>query len=140
LLSLAARVIRAPQLVGLCDSLLDLYEREQNPAAEVHSFVHLLEKVRNDPKLLEARLQHAFNDEVHQNWVNSVLKEARSLDDSLDFETELRSGVYQCSELWFKAELERLTEEMPTQGEQLRWYHECMQRFQELKQKRVNQL
>lgn len=140
LLSLAARVIRAPQLVELCNSLLELYEREQDPAAEVHSFVHLLEKVRNDPNLLEARLQHAFNDEVHQNWVNSVLKEARSLDDSLDFETELRSGVYQCSELWFKAELERLTAEIPTQGEQLRWYHECMQRFQELKQKRVNQL
>lgn len=140
LLSLAARVIRAPQLVNLCDSLLALYEREEKPAAEVHSFVHLLEKVRNDPNLLEARLQHAFNDEIHQNWVNSVLKEARSLDDSLDFETELRSGVYQCSELWFKDELERLTAEMPTQGEQLRWYHECMQRFQELKQKRVNQL
>ncbi|WP_334118195.1 DNA primase [Limnobacter sp.] len=140
LLSLAARVIRAPQLVDLCNSLLDLYEREKNPAVQVHSFVHLLEKIRSDPNLLEARLQHAFNDEVHQNWVNSVLKEARSLDDSLDFETELRSGVYQCSELWFKAELERLTEEMPTQGEQLRWYHECMQRFQELKQKRVNQL
>lgn len=104
LLSLAARVIRAPQHVQLCNSLLELYEREQNPAAEVHSFVHLLEKVRNDPNLLEARLQHAFNDEVHQNWVNSVLKEARGLDDSLDFETELRSGVYQCSELWFKAE------------------------------------
>jgi len=140
LLSLAARVIRAPQLVNLCDSLLALYEREEKPAAEVHSFVHLLEKVRNDPNLLEARLQYAFNDEIHQNWVNSVLKEARSLDDSLDFETELRSGVYQCSELWFKDELERLTAEMPTQGEQLRWYHECMQRFQELKQKRVNQL
>lgn len=140
LLSLAARVIRAPQLVNLCDSLLALYEKEEKPAPEVHSFVHLLEKVRIDPNLLEARLQHAFNDEIHQNWVNSVLKEARSLDDSLDFETELRSGVYQCSELWFKNELERLTEAMPTQGEQLRWYHECMQRFQELKQKRVNQL
>lgn len=140
LLSLAARVIRAPQLVNLCDSLLALYEREEKPALEVHSFVHLLEKVRSDPNLLEARLQHAFNDEVHQNWVNSVLKEARSLDDSLDFETELRSGVYQCSELWFKDELERLTAAMPTQGEQLQWYHECMQRFQELKQKRVNQL
>jgi DNA primase len=140
LLGLAARVIRAPQLVNLCDSLLELYERDQKPATEVHSFVHLLEKIRNDPNLLEARLQHAFNDELHQNWVNSVLKEARGLDDSLDFETELRSGVYQCSELWFKAELERLSQEMPTQGEQLRWYHECMQRFQELKQKRVNQL
>ncbi|HEX4856934.1 MAG TPA: DNA primase [Limnobacter sp.] len=140
LLSLAARVIRAPQLAGLCDPLIDLYEREQKPAAEVHSFVHLLEKIRNDPNLLEARLQHAFNDETHQNWVNLVLKEARTLDDSLDFETELRSGVYQCSELWFKAELERLAREMPTQGEQLKWYHECMQRFQELKQKRVNQI
>lgn len=140
LLGLAARVVRAPQLVGLCGSLLELYEMELNPAQEVHSFVHLIEKIRMDPNLLEARLQHAFNDEVHQNWVNSVLKEARSLDDALDFETELRSGVYQCSELWFKSELERLAAELPTEGEQLRWYHECMHRFQELKQKRVNQL
>jgi DNA primase len=140
LMGLAARVIRAPHLVGLCDVLIDLYEREQNSAPEINSFIHLMEKVRLDPNLLEARLQHAFNDLVHQNWVNSVLKEARCLDDTLDLESELRSGVYQCCELWFKAELERLTEELPIKGQQLLWYHECMQRFQELKQKRVNQL
>ncbi|HEX4917433.1 MAG TPA: DNA primase [Limnobacter sp.] len=140
LLSLAARLIRAPQLASLCAPLQALYEREERPAPEVHSFIHLLDKVRSDPNLLEARLQHAFNDQVHQDWVNLVLKEARGLDDSLDFETELRSAVYQCSEAWYKAELERLTINLPTQGEQLRWYQECMQRFQELKQKRVNQL
>ena len=140
MLSLAARVIRAPQLVHVCDALVELYEREEKPQAEVHSFIHLLAKVQTDPDLLEARLQHAFNDEVHQNWVNAVLREARSLDDSLDFETELRSGVYQCCEVWFKEELERVTAQLPANPAQLVWYHECMQRFQQLKQKRVNQL
>ncbi|HEY1057986.1 MAG TPA: DNA primase [Limnobacter sp.] len=140
LLSLAARVIRAPQLVHVCDELVELYEREEKPQTEVHSFIHLLAKVKTDPNLLEARLQHAFNDEVHQNWVNAVLREARSLDDSLDFETELRSGVYQCCEVWFKEELERITAQLPGNPAQLAWYHECMQRFQQLKQKRVNQL
>ena len=140
LLGVAARLIRAPQCVNECEQLVALYERDTQQVPEVHSFIHLLEKVKSDPNLLEARLQHAFNDEVHQSWVNRVLKEARGLDDSLEIETDLRSGVYQCCELWFKAELERLTGMMPLQGESLVWYHECMKRFRELKQKRVNRL
>jgi DNA primase len=140
LLGVAARLIRAPQCVNECEPLVALYERDAQQVPEVHSFIHLLEKIKTDPNLLEARLQHAFNDEVHQTWVNAVLKEARGLDDSLEIETDLRSGVYQCCELWFKAELDRLSAMMPLQGESLVWYHECMQRFQELKQKRVNRL
>jgi DNA primase len=140
LVGLAARLIRAPHLAHVCDELVALYEREQKPQNEVHSFIHLLTRVKNDPHLLEARLPHAFNDEVHQAWVNGVLKEANALDDILDLESELCSAVYQCSEAWFKAELQRLTEELPISGDKLKWYHECMQRFQQLKQKRVNQL
>lgn len=140
LLSLAARLVRAPQLVSLCEELVDLYGRDPNPPVEVHSFMHLLEKVKNDPNLLEARLQHAFNDEVHQSWVNRVLSEARILDENLDFETELRSAVYQCSEEWFKAELERLSGSAAASEDQKAWYQECMRRLQALKQKRVNQL
>ncbi|MFN4329435.1 MAG: DNA primase [Limnobacter sp.] len=140
LLSLAARLVRAPQAVHECDPLVRLYERQDNPPVEVHSFMHLLAKVRQDAHLLEARLPNAFNDEVHQQWVNMVLAEARGLDDSLEFETELRSAVYQCCEVWFKAELERLSARLPLDGEQQAWYHECMRQFQQLKQKRVNQL
>ena len=140
LAGLAARVIKAPSQVRLCESLIQLYEKAEHLPDEAHSFIHLIEKIKADPCLLEARLPHAFNDQVHQSWVNAVLDQAQSLDGSIDFESELRSAVYQCSEIWFKSELERLVAIMPLTGDKLDWYHSCMQQIQELKQKRVNQL
>lgn len=140
LLSLAARLVKAPHLAPLCDELVALYEREQKPQNEVHSFIHLLAAIKKDPNLLEARLQHVFNDVVHQEWVNGVLKEARSLDDSIDVDAELQAAVHHCSEVWFKSELQRLAADLASSNANLGWYQECMQRFQLLKQMRVNQL
>ena len=116
LLGLAARLVRAPQCIEACASLLALYKKSTHQVDEAHSFVHLLEKIKSDPNLLEARLPNAFNDQVHQAWGDAVLLESRALDESLDFEVELRSAVHQCSEMWFKNELERLAALMPLAG------------------------
>ncbi|GLR26162.1 DNA primase [Limnobacter litoralis] len=140
LLGLAARLVRAPQCVGECFSLVELYEKSDALPQEGHSFIHLVEKIKENPNLLMARLPNAFNDQVHQSWVNGVVQEAQQLDDEIDFETELKDAVYQCSEAWFKSELARLSQLMPLQGEQLVLYHEFMRQFQNFKQKRVNQL
>lgn len=140
LVGLAARLVRAPQCVQDCFSLVELYEKSDALPQEGHSFIHLVEKIKDNPTLLMARLPNAFNDQVHQSWVNGVVQEAQQLDDEIDFETELKDAVYQCSEAWFKSELERLSKLMPLQGEQLALYHEFMRHFQNFKQKRVNQL
>ncbi|MDH4396936.1 MAG: DNA primase [Limnobacter sp.] len=145
LMALAARLLKAPDQIAVLDPLVHLLERDQNPVAEIHSFLHFVDKVRTTPERIEAVMHNAFNDQVHQVWADTVLKEAHQLGHSLpdltetsnNFETELRDSVYHCSEWWYKAELDRLAGLMPLEGPELAWYHSCMQQFQELKQKRI---
>ncbi|MDX1669624.1 MAG: DNA primase, partial [Limnobacter sp.] len=96
LVNLAARLVKAPNQVDLCLPLVDLLGGEEDASSETYSFLHLVDKIRSDPHLIEARLHHAFNGSVHQEWVNQVLLHSKTLADSLDFETELGDCVYQC--------------------------------------------
>lgn len=140
LFNLAARLVCVPDEVAQCDPLVSLFETEPNASQEVHSFLHLVEKIRSDPKLIEARLHHAFSGSVHQEWVDKVLAHAKTLGDSVNFETELGDCVYQCCENWFKGELERLTQSQPMTKENRDLYQTYLEQFQLLKQNRVNQL
>lgn len=136
LLGLAARLIRFPQGLPFLAPLLARYERQAHGQTEVYSLLHLVSKVQESPERLEARLQHAFNDEIHQTWVDQAIQECQLLEESLDFETELQDSVYQCSEQWFRSELERLAQIGAPTAEQRQEYLICMQQFLELKQKR----
>ena len=130
LLGLAARLVRVPEASDQCDPLLVLLETEPNASQEVHTFLHLVEKIRSDPHLIEARLHHAFSGSVHQDWVDKVLAHAKTLGNSVDFETELGDCVYQCCESWFKSQLEKLTQLQPMTKEGRDLYQTYLEQFQ----------
>jgi hypothetical protein len=137
---LAARLVHHPKQVAECDALAQLLEKTTHNEQEGESFMLILEVIRSNPEHLEARLPNIFNDDTHQKWVNLVLQEVFTLDSEVDLVAELKSAIYQCTECWFKSELENLAKNGLPDHTALAWYQLCLNEMKNLKQLRSNPL